>query len=160
MAHFSTFWTVNDHFWSLGNHGWKSSFLVPDQSLGVQNDQLGRAEKMGKKKFDNFFSKGRILARKTAHFSTFRTVNDQFLIDRRSSLEILVFSPWSKFGGAKRQARTGREDRQKKFDNFFSKGRIFAYKTAHFSTFRTVNDHFWSLGDHRWKSSFLVPDQS
>ena len=22
------------------------------------------------------------------------------------------------------------------------------------------NDHFWSLGDHRWKSSFWVPDQS
>jgi len=22
------------------------------------------------------------------------------------------------------------------------------------------NDHLWSLGDHRWKSSFWVPDQS
>ena len=49
---------------------------------------------------------------------------------------------------------------KKKFDNFFSKGRILAFKTADFSTFRTVNDHFWSIGDHRWKSSFLVPDQS
>ena len=82
--------------WSLGDHRWKSSFLVPDQSSGVQNDQLTRAEKMGEKKIDDFFSKGRILARKTAHFSTFRT----------------------------------------------------------------VNDNFWSIGDHRWISSFLVPDQS
>ena len=54
-AHFSTFRTVNDHFWSIGDHCWKSSFLVPDQSSGVQNDQLGRAEKMGKKKFNFFF---------------------------------------------------------------------------------------------------------
>ena len=42
----------------------------------------------------------------------------------------------------------------------FSKARILARKKADFSTFRTVNDHFWSIGDHRWKSSFLVPDQS
>ena len=83
-------------FWSFGDHRRKSSFLVPDQSSGVQKDELGRAEKMGEKKIDDFFSKGRILARKTAHFPTFLT----------------------------------------------------------------VNDHFGSLGDHRWKSSFLVPDQS
>ena len=49
---------------------------------------------------------------------------------------------------------------EKKFTIFFSKARILARKTADFSTFRTVNDHFWSIGDHRWKSSFLVPDQS
>ena len=96
MAHFSTFRAVNDHFWSISDHRCKASFLVPDQCLGVQNNQLGRAEKMGEKKIQNFFSKGGILARKKADFSTFRT----------------------------------------------------------------VNDHFWSIGDHRWKSSFLVPDQS
>ena len=49
-AHFSTFRTVNDHFWSIGDHRCKSSFLVPDQSSGVQNDQLGRAEKMDRRK--------------------------------------------------------------------------------------------------------------
>ena len=49
---------------------------------------------------------------------------------------------------------------EKKIDDFFSKARILARKKADFSTFRTVNDHFWSIGDHRWKSSFLVPDQS
>ena len=49
-AHFLTFRTVNDHFWSIGDHRWKSSFLVPDQSSGVQNDQLGRAEKMDRRK--------------------------------------------------------------------------------------------------------------
>ena len=96
MAHFSTFRAVNDHFWSIGDHRCKSSFLVPDQCLGVQNNQLGRADKTGEKKIQNFFSKGSILARKSAHFSTFRT----------------------------------------------------------------VNDHFWSLGDHCWKTPFLVPDQS
>ena len=42
-------------FWSLGDHRRKSSFLVPDQSSGVQNDQLGRAEKMGEKNIDYFF---------------------------------------------------------------------------------------------------------
>ena len=36
------------------------------------------------------------------------------LIDRGSSLGILVFSPRLKFGGAKRPARTGREDGQEK----------------------------------------------
>ena len=87
------------------------------------------------KKIQIFFSKGQILARKTAHFSTFRTVNDHFLIARRSSLEILVFSPRSKFGGAKRPARTGREDGQKKLKFFFSKGRILAFKKAHFFFF-------------------------
>ena len=50
----------------------------------------------------------------------FWLLNDHFLIARRSSLEILVFSPRSKFGGAKRVARTGREDGQKKILNFFS----------------------------------------
>ena len=73
----------------------------------------------------------------------FWSLNDNFLIARRSSLEILVFSPRSKFGGAKRPARTGREDgRKKKLTIFFSKARILACKKADFSTFRTVNDHF------------------
>ena len=49
------FWLVNDHFWSLGDHLWKSSFLVPDQSMGVQNDQLGRADMMGEKTIEFFF---------------------------------------------------------------------------------------------------------
>ena len=49
----------------------------------------------------------------------FWSLNDHFLIARRSSLEILVFSPRSKFGGAKRVARTGREDGRKKNWRFF-----------------------------------------
>ena len=49
----------------------------------------------------------------------FWLLNDHFLIARRSSLEILVFSPRSKFGGAKRVARTGREDGRKKNWRFF-----------------------------------------
>ena len=97
---------------------------------------------MGKKKIQNFFSKGRSLVRKMAHFSTFLTVNDPFLIARRSSLEILVFGPRSKFRGAKQPARTGREEWRKKIEVFSLKARISAYKKAHFSTFRTVNDHF------------------
>ena len=51
-----------------------------------------------------------------AHFCL---VNDHFLIARRSSPQILVFSPRSKFGGAKRLARTGREDGRKKNWRFF-----------------------------------------
>ena len=31
---------------------------------------------------------------------------------------------------------------------------------ATFEVWMIENDHFWSLGDHRWKSSFWVPDQS
>ena len=58
-------------FWSLGDHRRKSSFLVPDQSSGVENDQLGHADKMGKKKIQNFFSKGRSLVRKMAIFQLF-----------------------------------------------------------------------------------------
>ena len=49
----------------------------------------------------------------------FCLLNDHFLIARRSSPQILVFSPRSKFGGAKRQARTGREDGQEKKSKFF-----------------------------------------
>ena len=118
-AHFPTFRPVNDHFGSLSDHRMKSSFLVPDQSSGVQNDQLGWAEKMGKTKIRNFFFKGPNFSAQNGPFFNFSHCKWSFLIDRRSSLEILVFSPRSKFGGAKRLARTGREDGRKKNWRFF-----------------------------------------
>ena len=37
------------------DHCWKSSLLVHDQSSGIQNEQLGRAEKMGEKKNEILF---------------------------------------------------------------------------------------------------------
>ena len=121
-AHFSTFHTVNDHFRPLGDHCWKSSFFVPDQSSGVQNDELGRAEKMGGKKNWRFFFKGPHFSTQNGPFFNFSHCKWSFLIAQRSLLEILVFSPRSKFGGAKRPARTGREDgRKKKFKIFFQR---------------------------------------
>ena len=90
-------------FWSIGDHCWKSSFLVPDQSSGVKNDQLGRAEKMGGEKKINFFSKGWIVSYKKAYFSIFWTVNyhSWSLGDHQSN-----------FGGPKWLPCTGREDGQ------------------------------------------------
>ena len=117
-------------FWSLGDHRWKSSFLVPDQSSGVQNDELGRAEKMAEKKNLRFFFKGPNFSAQKGQFFNFSHCKWSFLIDRRSSLEIPVFSPRSKLGGAKRPARTGREDGREKNSKFFLKGRILARKTA------------------------------
>ena len=40
----------NDHLWSFSDHRWKSSFWVPDQSVGVHNVALGWAKKMDRKK--------------------------------------------------------------------------------------------------------------
>ena len=51
--------------------------------------------------------------------SHFCLLNDHFLIARRSSPQILVFSPRSKFGGANRLARTGREDGRNTNSKFF-----------------------------------------
>ena len=61
------------------------------------------------------------------------------MIDRRSSLEILVLSVRLKFGGTKRISWTGQEDglgkKQKKIS---SKGRILPYKNAHFLIFLEI----------------------
>ena len=104
---------------------------------------------MGEKKIDDLFSKGPHFSAQKGRFFNFSHCKWSFLIARRSSLQILVFSPRSKFGGEKRPARTGREvGREKKF-NFFSKGWIVSYKKAYFSSFWTVNYHSWSLGDHQ-----------
>ena len=40
------------------DHRWKSLFLVPDQSSGVQNEQLGGADKLGENKIENKISNG------------------------------------------------------------------------------------------------------
>ena len=62
----------NDHFWSLGDHRWKSSFWVPDQSLGVQNVALGRAKKMGgNKSKKNHFYGANFAVRKHPFFDFF-----------------------------------------------------------------------------------------
>ena len=54
MALVKHFGSVNDHFWSLRDHHWKSLFWLLDQSAGVQNAQLGQAEKMGGNKKKHF----------------------------------------------------------------------------------------------------------
>ena len=60
-----------------------------------------------------------------------------FLIARRSSLEILVLSPWSKFGGPKRTSRTGQEDGwEKKQKKSFLRGEFCRTKTPIFRVFR------------------------
>ena len=63
------------------DHCWKSSFLVPDQRSGVQNDQLGRAEKMGGKKIETFF-----LGYKKGHFFTFWKIFKTGDFDQQISL--------------------------------------------------------------------------
>ena len=68
------------------DHHWKSLFLVPDQSSGVQNKQLGRAKMMGEKKLKNLFLKARILAYKKAHFFTFWKIFKTGDFDRQISL--------------------------------------------------------------------------
>ena len=70
-------------------------------------------------KIVNFVFKGPLFSVQNGPFLNFSHCKWSFLIDRRSSLEILVFSPRSKFGGAKRPARTGREDGQEKNWIFF-----------------------------------------
>ena len=60
-----------------------------------------------------------------------------FLIARRSSLEILVLSPRSKFGGPKRTSRTGQEDGwEKKQKKSFLRGEFCRTKTPIFRLFR------------------------
>ena len=89
-------------------------FQSPIKDWGCKTTSSDGPRRWAEKKLNFFSSKGRILVRKTAHFSTFRTVYDHFLITQRSSLKILIFSPRSKYGGAKRPARTGREDGRRK----------------------------------------------
>ena len=65
--------------------------------------------------------------------------NDQkwsFMITQRSSLEILVLSPRSKFGGPKRTSRTGQEDGwEKKQKKSFLRGEFCRTKTPIFRLF-------------------------
>ena len=63
-----------------------------------------------------------------------------------SSLEIIVFSPRSKFRGSKRTARRGQEDGEKKMENFFFKGPNFSVEKGPFFYFleNFQKMQFWS----------------
>ena len=81
-------------FWSIGDHCWKSSFLVPDQSSGTQNNELGQAEKMGEKKIQNFFFKGPQFSSQNGPFFNFwhcnRVLRDHFFCSRPRPRLVLI----------------------------------------------------------------------
>ena len=106
-----------------------------------------------KKKFKIFFFKGPHFSVQNGPFFNFSHCKWSFLIDRRSSLEILVFSPRSKFGGAKRLARTGREDGQeKRRKNHFLRGEFWR-AILPFWLLLAIFDLFWFFLANFWVDS-------
>ena len=125
---------LNDNFWSLGDHCWKSSSRLPDRSSGVQNKQLGRAEKMGKKENEKTIFKGLNFGAQKAPFFYFL---ENFQNRRFWSAKFFVKkAPKEK---TECTTMTGTENARKLssqifyFQTFVTE--IFCFKVRHFSYF-------------------------
>ena len=106
----SHFWPVNDHFFDRSAIIAGILVFSPRSKFWGAKRPARTGREDGQKKNLNFFFKGSNFNVQNGPFFNFSHCKWSFLIARRSSLEILVFSPRSKFRGAKQPARTGRED--------------------------------------------------